>query len=136
MHYMKGSDDTEKYKQLIKQMLLYGVIGGLSAAVDVLVFTLLLQTGLYELVANIFSVHVGIFISFCLNRRYNFKKTDRIAKRFVSFYLTGLLGLGLSSFILWGGMQLSFSALVTKVFSVLIVAAVQFVINRFITFRE
>jgi putative flippase GtrA len=123
--------------RLIRQIFLYGVIGGGSALLDFLLFTLMYkQFGMNEYLANGISVHTGIAMSFILNRKFNFKKTDRVLFRAVSFYLTGLFGLGLSQCLLWLGGILLLSVVTVKFASVFIVAAVQFVINKVVTFNK
>lgn len=124
-------------KQFLRNLILYGLIGGISAAVDAGVFALLFKLfGWNEFLSNAISVHCGIFLSFFLNSRYNFKKTDDLKHRFLSFYLTGLLGLGLSYVILWSGKALGFDVLLTKLVSIVIVALVQFFINRAVAFKD
>ena len=124
-------------KKLIRQVLMYGIIGGGSAFLDYSLFTLLyVVVGINELIANIFSVHAGIAMSFTLNSRYNFKKTDRVFFRACAFYLTGLFGLALSGGMLWGGGAMGFPILLVKFVSIFVVAAVQFTINKLVTFRD
>jgi len=124
-------------KKLLKQIILYGIIGMISALLDFLLFTLMyIQFNINPYYANIISVHIGIFTSFILNRKYNFKKYDKIIFRTTSFYLTGLLGLGLSQALLWFGQLLSISPVIAKFFSIFIVAAVQFTINKLVTFNK
>ena len=124
-------------KAFLRNLILYGIIGGISSGLDFLVFTLLYKVlGMPELGANTISVHCGIFLSFFLNSRYNFKKTDDFWGRFIPFYLTGLFGLALSSFILWAGGRLGMDSLLTKLISIVIVALVQFFINRAVAFRD
>ncbi len=102
-----------------------------------LVFSLLFKKfGVNEFAANTISVHCGIFLSFFLNSRYNFKKTDDFKGRFIPFYLTGLFGLALSHGILWLGIHFNFDPLLTKLASIVIVALVQFFINRAVAFRD
>lgn len=124
-------------KQLLRQILLYGIIGGTSAALDFLIF-LLLGTYLHinEHIANIISTHCGIALSFVLNSRYNFKKTDKLARRALTFYLTGICGLLISSGLLILGNALEIPVNLTKLFSIFFAAVVQFVINKFVTFRK
>ena len=63
-------------------MILYGIIGSSSALLDFLIFTLLTEVfGVYYLVANCISVTCGLTNSFILNRKYNFKVTDKTLKR-------------------------------------------------------
>ena len=119
----------------LRQLVLYGIIGGCSALLDIAVFSLLYSSlSVNEFIANIISIHLGITVSFLLNRKYNFKKTDRILFRAVSFYLTGLFGLALSEGLLWLGNMLLLAVLLVKVASVFFVAAVQFIINRYVAF--
>lgn len=124
-------------KELIRQVVLYGIIGGGCALLDFVVFYLLFhKVGMNEFLANILSVHLGILCSFLLNRKYNFKKTDHVARRGLSFYLTGLFGLALSEGLLWLGGQLGFAVLLVKLFATGAVALVQFIINRTVAFGK
>jgi putative flippase GtrA len=91
-------------KQLLRQVILYGIIGGASASLDYLLFSLMyVVININELIANVFSVHAGIAMSFFLNSKFNFKKTDKVLFRAGAFYLTGLFGLALSGGMLWVG---------------------------------
>ena len=88
----------------LRQAFLYGIIGACSSGLDAALFALLSgPLGWDPYVTNVLTVHCGIFCSFLLNRRFNFKMTDRTLRRFLMFYVTGLLGLLLSQFILWAG---------------------------------
>ena len=83
-------------KAFFRNLILYGIIGGISSGLDALVFALLVKGfGVNQFIANTISIHCGIFLSFFLNSRYNFKKTDDFWGRFIPFYLTGLFGLAL-----------------------------------------
>jgi putative flippase GtrA len=124
-------------ERLARQIVLYGIIGGGSALLDFLLFTLMYkQFGWNEYFANCISVHSGIAMSFILNRRFNFKKTDRLLFRAVSFYITGLFGLALSQGLLWMGGILLLPVVMVKFMSIFIVASVQFVINKLVTFNK
>ena len=121
----------------IRQVVLYGIIGGGCALLDISLFALLYTLlGVNEYIANVISMHVGMGASFLLNRRFNFKKTDKTLLRAISFYLTGLFGLSLSQGLLWLGDLMSLSAELSKFISIFFVAAVQFLINRSVTFRK
>ena len=124
-------------KAFLRNLILYGIIGGLSSGLDALVFALLVKgLGINQFVANTISIQCGIFLSFFLNSRYNFKKTDDFWGRFIPFYLTGLFGLALSQGILWLGGYLGADTLITKLVSIVIVALVQVFINRAVAFRD
>jgi putative flippase GtrA len=124
---------VKKYRELV----LYGIIGGISAGLDFIVYTLLCHLSVYYLIANTISIHCGIFCSFILNRQYNFRVKDKTAKRFISFYTVGLLGLGISTLMLYCMISMAeWNEILSKLLTIIIVALVQFVMNKLITFKK
>lgn len=121
-----------------RNLILYGIIGGFCVALDFCVYTALCYFDIMPyLGANIISIHVGIFTSFILNRSFNFKVKDKTSQRFLSFYTVGLTGLGISELMLYlmvtiGGMN----ELLCKLISIVIVALIQFILNKYITFKQ
>ena len=124
-------------KAFFRNLILYGIIGGVSSGLDALIFALLVKGfGINQFIANTISIHCGILMSFVLNSRYNFKKTDDFFGRFIPFYLTGLFGLALSQGMLWLGGHFGADTIITKLVSIVVVALVQFFINRAVAFRD
>ena len=121
-----------------RNLILYGIIGGFCAALDFGVYTALCQFGIMPyLLANIISIHVGIFTSFALNRSINFKVKDKTAQRFLSFYAVGLTGLGISELMLYLMVTLGeMNELLCKLISIVVVALIQFILNKYITFKK
>ena len=127
----------DKYKNLFKEMILYGIFGLFSASMDTLSFMLLSKIGLSLLAANFISVNIGIAISFLLNTFLNFKKSTKLGQRALKFFGVGYMGLALSTFIMWYGVTIMHQKqIIIKIISVVIVAAVQYILNKFITFRK
>lgn len=120
-----------------RNLILYGIIGCFTAALDFVVFTILSQyVGIYYLLANCISVLVGITTSFVLNRSYNFKVKDKVKRRFAIFLIVGLCGLCFSNIIMWIGIDLfRFDELYTKLVSIVFVVGFQFLLNKYVTFR-
>jgi len=119
-----------------RELIIYGIIGCFCAALDFGIYTLL---GLWipYLWANVISVHAGIFCSFLLNRRYNFKVKDRPVQRFALFYLVGLTGLGLSEILIFMmATKMGMHYMVAKLLTIVVVALCQFLLNKFITFKK
>lgn len=119
-----------------RELIFYGLIGCFCAGLDFGVYSLL---GLWipYLWANVISVHCGIFCSFFLNRKYNFKVKDKPIQRFTIFYFVGLSGLALSElslFIL--GDKLGWNYIIAKLISIVFVALYQFFLNKLITFKH
>lgn len=120
-----------------KQFVLYAIIGVLSASLDFIVFTFLSSfSSLNYLLANVISVNCGIITSFTLNRQFNFKIKDKLLKRFLIFYAVGLLGLGVSTALLWLFVGIfSVNILISKLVVILIITLLQFSLNKLITFK-
>lgn len=119
-----------------RNLILYGIIGAMCAALDFGIYSCLCLV-IPFLLANIISTHVGIICSFLLNRYYNFKVKDKTPQRFVSFYLVGLLGLGLSEVLLYLFVDIfDWSNLLSKLFTIFIVALLQFLLNKYVTFKK
>lgn len=122
-----------KYQQLFR----YGVIGATCAGIDFVCYSILVLCGINMFVANVVGVNVGILLSFHLNRKYNFKVTDKTLRRFLIFYAVGLTGLGASSLILYVTVDLwHFNEFYSKLVSIVVVALLQFCLNKSVTFRE
>ncbi len=121
---------------LPREIILYGLIGGGAAGTDTLLFWML-SKAISPFVANCVSVTMGITISFLLNTFINFKVKDKFFIRAVSFYAIGFTGLALSSLLLYLGIELlQMDNLIVKIISVFVVAAVQFTLNKLVTFRK
>ncbi len=122
---------------LFKQLFLYGIIGLFSSTIDALFFHFLIyKLGVYSVIANVFSVILGILISFILNLNFNFKIKNKIIIRFFSFLVVGLFGLLLSTMIIALGEKSNWNIFITKIISIFIVAIVQFILNKFISFKN
>lgn len=120
-----------------RNLILYGIIGAFCAGLDFVIYSLLCHFDIMPyLWANVISIHCGIFCSFILNRGYNFRVKDKVLKRFLSFYIVGLIGLGISELMLYLMVDLAaWNEIVSKLISVVVVALVQYFLNKCITFK-
>lgn len=119
-----------------RELILYGIIGGFCALLDFVIYNLLGMVMPY-LWANVISVHCGIFTSFFLNRQYNFKVKDKTSQRFRIFYLVGLLGLGVSELLIYIlSARMGMEYRLSKIITIFAAALIQFVLNKFITFKK
>lgn len=129
--------DLFQRRPLLRQAVLYGIIGGFSALIDTVVFWLLTNAGMAVFSANFISVNLGMLNSFLWNYFVNFNTKDKPALRALLFFCVGYLGLGLSMLLLYIGVDLlSLHKMAVKIASIFIVAAAQFVLNKLITFRK
>lgn len=120
-----------------RNLILYGIIGCLSAGLDFGLYTAFVEWGgLNYIVANCISVLTGISVSFLLNRQYNFKVTDKPLKRFFIFLSVGLGGLLFSNLILYMCIEyMQISEILSKLLSIVPVVLLQYILNKFITFK-
>lgn len=123
-----------KYRELI----VYCMIGCTGATLDFVVYASLTHgVGLHYQIANFLSVSFGIINNFFLNRHFNFKVKDRMGARLASFYAIGMLGWALSAALLWLFVAcFSINSLIAKLGTIVFVTAVQFCLNKFITFKK
>lgn len=142
---LKGEKEMILIKQIIlniyskfRNLILYGIIGIFSAGLDFIIFYALTTiVEVFYLIANVFSVTIGITTSFILNRKYNFKVIDKVFKRYLIFVSVGSFGLLLSSALLYFFIDvLTLDIIVSKVLSIVFVVLIQFFLNRYITFRK
>jgi putative flippase GtrA len=76
-------------------------------------------------------------LSFVLNSYFNFKVKDRLLKRALSFYTIGYIGLLISTGILFVGLHIfEIPEMTVKIVSIFIVATIQFILNKTITFKK
>lgn len=121
-----------------KQFILYLIIGLSAATLDFVVFA-----GLYNLahldskISTSISITCAIVFSFIFNARYNFKKSDKVVRRFVLFYLVGVVGLLISVGMIYVLSDLlGMDANLAKLISIPCLAVVQFILNKYITFSD
>ena len=135
----------EKIKRITKrefknnqQFIVYALIGVISGGLDFFIFFTLNQIlGLYYLWANIISSTVGISNSFACNTFFNFRISDFFGRRFLYFYTIGIIGLLLSSGLLYLFVGLlGLSPLITKICTLIAIGLALFTLNKHITFRK
>lgn len=131
--------DLKKLAAKYREFILYGIIGGFSASIDFIVYTLILLAWpqVNVIVANAIGVVCGIATSFVLNRQYNFKVKDRTVRRFMIFFTVGIVGLIISSVMIYYTVDcLGWNKLLAKLMTIFIVSLIQFLLNKTITFKQ
>lgn len=143
------------FKELIK----YGIVGIIGLIIDMSIYYLLVEKieihypftasikvilgismnirMLDILISNIISQTVAIVNNFILNSYFTFKVTNNKLKRFFSFAGVAAIGMIISSalltlFIEYAGL----SKMLSKIISIMIVAFIQFIINKYLTFKQ
>ena len=131
-----------KEKQLIereaKYASVYLIIGLIAMAIDVgLYFFLYGKLGMRPIPATVISVAIAIVFGFLANQKNNFKIKDNIWKRFISYASINSVGLVLSVvFIYVFNTIFNFDAGIVKLVSLVIIVAMQYLLNRIISFNQ
>ncbi len=120
------------------QFLLYALIGVGALVVDVSIFAILaLGTAWHPLLAHTVSTAVAAIVSFLANSYINFRVTDRLLLRFVSFGVVVFIGYVVSSVVIGVGIDIfTLDPLLAKAISLPIVLVLQFTLNTRITFKS
>lgn len=89
------------------------------------------------LISNIISQTLAVIHNFILNSYFTFKVTDKKLKRFFSFFGIAVFGMLISSVLLtlFIGIM-GINDILAKALAILIVAIIQFTINKFFTFKQ
>lgn len=119
-----------------KNLFLYVIFGLSAAVVEYLVFALLFTvTSMQPETINIIGALCGFAFSFSTNTFLNFKKTDNLFKRFLS-YGTICFGGMIFSTLLISTFKYTFNLLILKAFVMFFVSIVQYILNKKITYRD
>lgn len=119
-------------------LVTYFAIGSTAALVDLGVFfALYTLVGLASPVATTLSVASATVYAFLLNAYFNFKATDRLWLRFLSYALVSGAGLGVSILLLTVfNVALGFDGNLVKIASLPIIFLLQYWLNKRITFQS
>ena len=138
MNFSANKEIIKKICSRNRNLIIYCMIGVSGVILDFIVFYLLsIKLKIFYQYANIISVSVGITNNFILNAFLNFKVKDNLIKRFFSFYVVGVIGILISSLLLYIFIDLAkYSILSTKIFTIFIVTIIQYNLNRLVSFRQ
>ena len=116
----------------------YAIIGLSGVTIDFIIYALLVKFAHFSpVIASIVSVSIAILNNFLWNALLNFKKKDRILRRFIKFYLTGCTGLVLTVIIVFVLHNLiGLGPMLAKIISIPPVVALQFILNKKFTFKD
>lgn len=124
-----------------RQFVKFTLVGVTNTAWDFLIYVLLtrgwLGFSLHFLVANFLAFLVAVINSYCLNKRWTFRDTDRHYHiQFTKFFMVNLVTIVLYEFLLYVFVDhFGWYDLLAKLPAVVIITAWNFSANKFWTFR-
>ena len=121
-----------------RELAVYCAIGCAGAVLDFSVYSGLVRfAGAGCQTANLAGGTLGMLNNFFMNYFFNFKARGCILARLACFCTIGASGLALSALCLWILVDgLGTNKYIAKVFALAFVTAVQFTLNRSLSFRE
>lgn len=124
----------KKYERFI----VYALIGGGAVVIDVGLFALFTSgPGISIIAANTLSIFIAMLYSFGLNARFNFKVSDSLLARFISFVIVTGIGYFVSTLMLHVfSNMLGIHAMLIKTASLPVVLVVQYLLNSRFTFSN
>lgn len=121
-----------------RNFVIYAIIGVSGATIDYVTFLIMMQwIPVHYLVINSISTTLGITNNFFLNAHFNFCVKDQMLRRFLSFYSVGLVGMALSSVLLYTTVDLlGVSPAIAKALIIFIIVILQYNLNKRLSFRR
>ncbi len=118
--------------------VIYCCIGFTGLTVDLLIYNLFIYGfHISPYISNIISMFASINNNFFLNTYFNFKKTDKLFSRWLKFCSIGVVGIFLSDIMIAYMIDgLSFSPNLAKIITIPIIATIQFVAQKIITYNK
>ena len=127
----------QQYLVQYRTVILYFIIGASASLIDLVGFYVgHTYFGLVSPLATTYSVILATVYAFLLNAFFNFKQTDRLFVRLLSYSLVSGIGLLISAFMLYIlNVRMGFDGNLIKILSLPVVFVVQYLLNKRITFQ-
>ena len=126
-------------KQLFfKQIVKFAIVGGSTALIDFGLYILLTRFFLFwqihYLWANAVSIFVSATVNFFWNKTWTFEDQTKIFLKYLKFWVSVLLGLGLNQIILYSLVERQFNDILAKLIAAVAVMLMRFFISKFWVF--
>lgn len=123
---------------VVREFIIYGVIGCVSTLIDISIYGYLTScVGVHYQLANIISVALSLLNGFLWNFYCNFSGRRFFIARMIGFYAVGMTGWLIGAVQLWFFIEvLEWNSLVSKIVAIIMCTVVQFILNKYLTFRD
>lgn len=121
--------------ETFRNLILYGIFGVLAATIEYSIFGILVHiTTIPAEIVNVIGALCGFAFTFTTNTFLNFKKTDNIMKRFISYGSICLVGMVVSTFVI-AVLKNVMNLMVLKLICMIFVSIMQFILNKIFTYK-
>ncbi|MGK5679221.1 GtrA family protein [Actinoplanes sp. URMC 104] len=86
-----------RFRALIRELGKFGTVGGISFAIDTVIFNVLLQSGFETLIAKTISTVIATTVAFTGNRFWTWRDRahTNMARQYTVFFVLNAIGLGI-----------------------------------------
>lgn len=121
----------------VKVFFRYSIFGAAGVFSDFLIFAGLVALHVPYVGANAVGHIAGTSGSFILNRNLNFRVFDKWVRRFLIFFGVSVVGLIVSTALLWSLVEFAaLTPIAAKILVLPLVLVIQFFLNNFFTFKR
>ncbi len=121
--------------KLIKQILKFGVVGGIAFLIDYsLLYILTEYAKIPVLYSSVISFSVSVIFNYILSTKWVFTtKEKQTLKDFITFVLLSVIGLGINQLIMYLGVdKLNIYYMIVKLFATAVVMVYNFISRKLI----
>lgn len=127
-------------KSFLKQFLKFAVVGCINTLINLFVLYVLTEFfGIYYLISAVFAFVVAVGNSFVMNKLWTFEEKfkDNTLKKSIKFYLVSIAALLVNLFFLYFFTEIiGFYYLLSQIFAIAISLWINFLGNKFWTFKR
>lgn len=119
-------------RNLLKQIIKFGFVGGTAFFIDAGILLLLTKLGINYLIANILSFSVSVIYNYILSMKFVFNvKETNSQKNFFQFIILSIIGLGVNELIMKICVEkFLISVLIAKIIATIIVMIYNFITRK------
>ena len=90
-------------EKLIKQIVKFGIVGVFATLLDIGLYTIFINVGIYYVTASIISFSISLIFNYILSMKFVFVPSSKLSKqkRFIIFAVLSIIGGALNSLILY-----------------------------------
>lgn len=127
----------KKIVPLFKQIIKFGLVGGIAFLIDTLIFWILIKINVNHLVAQVISFSISLIFNYLLSTKWVFNAKKQTPKEVALFVLLSIIGLAINEVILFImidkiGFNTDIQILIIKVFATFIVMIYNFITRKLI----
>lgn len=134
-------DKIANMKEKIVELVKYGIYGGITTIINLVLFYIFNELNMYYLLANAISYIIAVIINYILNKLYVFETNNNSMKQnfieFIKFMFVRLGSLVIDSFLFYVVVDImKINVYVGRIGLSIIIILLTYVVNRLFVFKK